>query len=205
MLTMSTYHHGDLKNALKVCAITFIENNSIHALSLRQLAKLCGVSATSVYRHYKNKESLLAAIAEEGFNQLHKNMSTLEDINKIEVMCLSYIQFGLSHSIHFNLMFGSLIDKINHPSLVAAGNKLYELLVSEIQKYSNKAADDGENLSRMVWSTVHGITVLALDKQFDHHIEPSTTTKSITDEIVKTLMLCIRGLVSMGSETYVKQ
>ena len=73
-LTMSTYHHGNLKSALKECAITLIENKSLHHLSLRQLGSLCGVSATSVYSHYKSKEFLLAAIAEDGFVQLYKTM-----------------------------------------------------------------------------------------------------------------------------------
>ena len=57
------YHHGDLHQEILCAACELIEENNIASLSLREIAKKVGVSHTAPYRHFKDKESLLAGIA----------------------------------------------------------------------------------------------------------------------------------------------
>src|SRR5262245_39291725 len=61
------YHHGDLRKALIDAALEQIAAHGAHTLSLREVARLAGVSHTASYRHFSRKETLLAAIATEGF------------------------------------------------------------------------------------------------------------------------------------------
>src|SRR5271165_6569784 len=64
------YHHGNLKNVLIEAAIAQIATHGARALSLRELSRAIGVSHASTYRHFPNKESVLATIAEQGFDEL---------------------------------------------------------------------------------------------------------------------------------------
>jgi len=68
------YHHGNLKNVLIDAAISQIATHGARALSLRELARSIGVSHASTYRHFPNKESVLATIAEQGFEELTRAM-----------------------------------------------------------------------------------------------------------------------------------
>ena len=66
----STYHHGSLRDALIAAGMTALEGSSGLDLSLRELARTVGVSPTAVYRHFPNKDALLAALAREGLEML---------------------------------------------------------------------------------------------------------------------------------------
>ena len=64
------YHHGDLHQEILCAACDLLEENNIASLSLRAVAKKVGVSHTAPYRHFKDKESLLAGVAAVGYKQL---------------------------------------------------------------------------------------------------------------------------------------
>jgi len=64
------YHHGNLKEELVSAGIRIISKDGVDGLSLREVAGLAGVSHAALYRHFKNKEDLLASIAEDGFLSL---------------------------------------------------------------------------------------------------------------------------------------
>ena len=60
-ITARTYHHGDLRAALIDAGLNSLEGTDAEAISLRELARIVGVSATAVYRHFPDKRALLAA------------------------------------------------------------------------------------------------------------------------------------------------
>ena len=64
------YHHGDLPRALLDAALHIVETQGTGALTLRAAARSAGVSQAAPYRHFTNKEAILAAVAEEGFRSL---------------------------------------------------------------------------------------------------------------------------------------
>src|SRR5262245_22032342 len=66
----SRYHHGKLKETLIRVAIELIEKRGDASFTIRELAKLAGVSHAAAYRHFRSKRELLAQIAEEGFHAL---------------------------------------------------------------------------------------------------------------------------------------
>ena len=74
MGTTKRYHHGDLRDALIRAGLEILENEDAHALSLRKVARQAGVSHAAPYRHFEDKNSLLSAIATQGFQLLSAAM-----------------------------------------------------------------------------------------------------------------------------------
>lgn len=162
-----SYHHGDLGNALKKNALKIIKQKGIAGLNLRDLAGKCSVSAAAVYRHYQSKDHLLAALAEEGFEELQRVMSVANNPNKIQNMGIAYIHFAQQHSVYFQLMFNSFIDKSKFPSLLKANQNAIQVLRNEVENRIKQGLMQGkaESLTYTAWALVHGIAMLLLDKQ----------------------------------------
>src|SRR3984957_14541716 len=127
------YHHGDLKNALVVAALELIATKGARTLSLREVPRATGVSHASTYRHFPNKESVLAAIAEQGFRELTQQMrrAALQARNgpreSLQRVGLAYVAFGLAHPHHLQIMFGGLIrSHADYPSLLEASSAAFE-------------------------------------------------------------------------------
>ncbi len=65
------YHHGDLERALVETAVQMIQEEGVQALTLRGVGARLGVSRTALYRHFDDKQALLARVASEGFRRFH--------------------------------------------------------------------------------------------------------------------------------------
>src|ERR1700732_4038088 len=70
MDSMRSYRHGNLPVALLAAAREILDENGLQAGGLRETARRVGVSATAAYRHFTNKEDLLASVAAQGFHEL---------------------------------------------------------------------------------------------------------------------------------------
>ena len=68
------YHHGDLRRALIEQALRTIDAAGAEGLTLRGVGAALGVSRTALYRHFADKEALLAAVAREGFRLLREGL-----------------------------------------------------------------------------------------------------------------------------------
>ena len=64
------YHHGDLKRVLIKTAVDLISEQGTGDLSLRKIAQRAGVSHTAPYRHFKDKNAILVAVAKQGFEMM---------------------------------------------------------------------------------------------------------------------------------------
>src|SRR5471030_342381 len=62
-----SYHHGDLKEALLKASLELVREKGPHGFTLAEVCRKAGVSVAAPYRHYRDREALLAVIAESGF------------------------------------------------------------------------------------------------------------------------------------------
>jgi AcrR family transcriptional regulator len=72
--TRKTFRHGHLAEALIQAAIVRLESDGADALSLRELAHDAGVNHRAIYRHFPDKLSLLARVAEEGWRRMERRV-----------------------------------------------------------------------------------------------------------------------------------
>jgi len=106
------YHHGDLRRALLDAALAVLTEADSRALTLREVARRAGVTHAAPYRHFTDKEALLAAVAEEGFHTLSEAMREAmgragdDPVERLEALGVGYVRFALAHPAHFEVMFG---------------------------------------------------------------------------------------------------
>lgn len=157
MWTMSTYHHGDLPAALLRAAGRTLEKRGIGALSLRDTARQAGVSHNAPYRHFSDREALLAALAAEGFAMLRERLRG----KPAREMGEAYVRFALERPQRFRLMFGGVLPPASHPQLGAAAQAVHEALAEAFRELPRP-----ELAAAAAWSLVHGLAHLLLDGHF---------------------------------------
>jgi AcrR family transcriptional regulator len=124
--TRKTFRHGRLAEALVEAAVAQLEADGIEALSLRELARAAGVNHRAVYRHFPDKLSLLACVAEEGWRRMErrvKQQSTGKPAGEQALVAagVGFYLFARDHPNLFALMAGPRINvKGAFPGLEAA-------------------------------------------------------------------------------------
>ncbi len=168
----SRYHHGDLAHAMLQEAVRTIQKQGIAALTLRGVGERLGVSRTALYRHFADKQGLLAAVAAEGFRMLRAALVEAWDARGrgregFEAMGAAYVRFAVAHTGHYRVMFGGVVPPGNEDCEVSvAGGDAFQALVDAIVEQQQRGlivSDDPLQLARYIWSVVHGISMLALD------------------------------------------
>lgn len=161
------YHHGNLRDSLLAAALDILSTQGIDALSLRSLAKATGVTQAAPYSHFRDKDDLLAAVAESGFQQLAMAMvenatGALTPQERVEKLITSYIQFALDNKPLFGIMFGREVDDMKkYPTLAMTAGKSYALISAALSKRTNQQ-EETRFLTVAIWSLCHGLTTLII-------------------------------------------
>lgn len=165
MLSVSTsdsYHHGDLRAALLQAAGAMLEAEGVETLKLREVARRAGVSHNAPYRHFANRQALLAALAAEGFVELGATLAA----GRGRDAGVAYVRFALRRPQRFRLMFGGLVPIDAHPDLGREAGQVFDQL--------QRSFADGRSPARATrsaaaaWSLVHGLAQLLLDGHLQH-------------------------------------
>jgi len=168
------YHHGDLRRALIDQALRTIDRDGVEALTLRGVGEALGVSRTALYRHFSDKQSLVAAVAREGFRTLRLALfEAWERAGRrqagFEAMGDAYLAFAIAHPAHYRVMFGRFVESTAcDPELIEEATGAFQALLDaliERQREGGVRGDDPVLLARFVWSVVHGIAMLTIDGQ----------------------------------------
>ena len=176
MFTLSTpseersYHHGDLRQVLVRSSLEILSETGVTGLSLRAAARRAKVSAMAPYRHFADKEALLAAVAEYGFRQLAARLTaasaTAADPRVgLAALGVAYVIFARDEPSLFKLMFGPAIEKKSaHPALDEAGGACFDALRQAVAAARFFDGDfQLEDVSLACWSLVHGLASLIVD------------------------------------------
>lgn len=120
------YHHGDLRRALLGAAEAVLERGGHTALSLREVARGAGVSHNAPYRHFADREALLATLAAEGFTRLAGALTDAAAAaaqgGRLRAAGRAYLRFARAHQALYLLMFGPDVRTSAHPTLAAAAD-----------------------------------------------------------------------------------
>lgn len=166
-----------LKEVLIEVSDDIIEKKGLDALTLRGAARAAGVSHMAPYRHFQDKDALLAAVAGRGFLGLAKAMqkeavAQVDPTERLLGIGVVYVEYALAHPGLFRLMFSSGIGRrSSFPELAAAGEAAFLVCVNTVADCHN--GDDKlppqtlQDAALVLWSLVHGLANLLIDQHVD--------------------------------------
>jgi AcrR family transcriptional regulator len=131
-------------------------------LSLREAARRAGVSHNAPYRHFPDRQALLAALAADGFRRLAEALRGRSGRDMGE----AYVRFALENPNRFRLMFGGVVEAEKHEELRSAASATYQGLIEAFQAQGD--FPDPAMAAAAAWSLVHGLAQLLLDGHFPH-------------------------------------
>lgn len=195
---LAPYHHGDLHAVLLESATKLLNEKGVSGLSLREVARVAGVSHTAPYRHFEDKEALLAAVAEAGFNRLEREVSEVKEKgygsaakNLISIGEV-YVKRAIANPNLASLMFGgsyNLAEK-NH-RLREAGERAFQELVDVVvqgQKSGQFSQGRSEDIVLAAWALVHGLSMLFVTERMEEIVPTNEEKMEITRNVTKLLL-----------------
>ncbi|MEO0565223.1 MAG: TetR/AcrR family transcriptional regulator [Chloroflexota bacterium] len=177
----TTYHHGNLREEILRVSVDILQEEGVGAITMRSIAERIGVSHSAAYRHFKGKDALLSAIAQQGYEQLTARLYAVYNSSELPIgetfrqMGVTYITYAIENPAQYRLMYGSdAVDRRSDPALATAARKLARAVLEMINLCQQRGSLKSENtreLSHAVWSLSHGAAMLVIDG----HIRVSDT------------------------------
>jgi AcrR family transcriptional regulator len=202
-VVVEPYHHGNLREALLAAGIQLLKDHGAESLGLRELARQAGVSRTAPYRHFDSKDSLIAAIAEQGFVKLKAVLDETRRLHEANAeewfveAARQYIRFALTYPEHFKVMFGDYVkyEPEKHASLADAGNGAFQTLVdlmAACQQAGLVKEGDPVAWSIVVWSTLHGFSVLLVHNRLKFVEEDPKSLGAVMELVARSSLETVR-------------
>jgi AcrR family transcriptional regulator len=166
------YHHGDLRAALVDAATVLIAERGVRGFSLAEASRRVGVSGAAPYRHFADRDDLLAAVAVRGL-EVFTAMVAAEAADgaaapmRLAAMAGAYVRFAAEHRPLFDTLYGADIDKSRFPELQRAWEPVDELL-SVVLEICDGDAAAAEALAGAMEATAHGHAALLINGDYGH-------------------------------------
>ena len=191
-----------LKERLLAAGREILETRGLGALSLRAVARAAGVSHMAPYRHFADKDALLAAIAARGFVELTEAMDRAvegedDPMRRLVAIGVAYVLFALENPALYRLMFGAGIgDVARFEELSQAGATAFARCRDALAAVQEEkgAGDSGQSDAALrngaiaLWSLVHGLASLAIDGRVSLPTGDPAATRGSIEAILKSCL-----------------
>ena len=166
------YHHGNLREALIEAALKLINEHGSDGVTLSEAARIAGVSAAAPYRHFKDRNSLMTAVAEQGFatfaevlEKAHK-ATPANPVKSLMAIGEAYLDFARRAPAHYAAMFEAGIAHGSTPDLARESARAFNVLRDAAADIHAILPADRRAPALMIalhiWSMIHGIASLFL-------------------------------------------
>jgi AcrR family transcriptional regulator len=167
-MTERPYHHGNLRSALLAAAERTVRERGVEDLSLRELAREVGVSHGAPRRHFPDRQALLDALAESGFERLGSELRRAADgageefQPRLRATAAAYIRFATRDPALLDLMFAAK-HREALPTLQDAVERAFSAMLELIEQGQTEGmleSGDPERVGLVLFSTIQGIAAL---------------------------------------------
>ena len=197
-------HREELRRAILDAAREIFVHEGYEKFSMRKLAEKIGYSPGSVYLHFNSKEELFECLVEESFARLLKTLTGLgngrkwqDPVEELKKGMRAYVDFGLRNpnDYRFAFMLRRPVEKRPykaHPAFEVL-RQIVKRCVDE-KRFERFREIDVESTSQAIWSSVHGITSLLIQRP-DF---PWVPKKTLITQVIST---AIDGLLAAPNAT----
>jgi len=169
------YHHGNLKEDYLQIAFDYLQENSVETLTLKILSDATNTSRSAIYRHFKNKDALIAVLIKKGFEKFDARMApiltniTKPLVDRFYMAIKAYVEWAKEHPNLYRLLFGNSYAHLRHNIIdiqddtsVTGFHALREA-IEEGQKAGILKKKESYTQAIIVWSSLHGLSSLIID------------------------------------------
>jgi len=162
---MNSAKTDGLRRQVLDAAVAIAATSGPDAISMREVARLAGVSHQAPYHHFGDRAGIFAAISEEGFRMLAESIEASTSLGTA-AMCEAYVHFALAHKGHFRVMMrNDLCSLEDYPSALVQADRAFNALRNEVVIIvgGDSHEDEANAHTAYMWSVAHGLATLLLD------------------------------------------
>ncbi len=205
-----SYHHGRLREELVQAGVALIAERGVHGFTLRELARRAEVSSAAPYRHFADKDELLAEIAMQGFDKLREALTDAVDgapdpLTGFRRQAYAFMLLAAERPAHFRVMYRKeLLDPERFPQLCEASRDVMGLVqqaIVDAQTAGVLAPFDVRHVALAGLALVYGAARLAADGVIDVEGDPALS-EHVAEAVTEVFG---KGLVPRRSEVLSKQ
>jgi AcrR family transcriptional regulator len=164
------YHHGDLRDALVETAIVLLGERGPAAFSMAEASRRLGVAPSAPYRHFADRDALLAAVAVRAAGLLCERLGQVtasgSPRQRLAAAAEAYVRFADEQRALFQALSGSRLDMDRHPEVARAAEPIGALFLSAAAEVAGGDQAAAARLVSAIVATAHGHATLMLDGTF---------------------------------------
>jgi AcrR family transcriptional regulator len=201
------YHHGNLKEALIRAALELIAQKGPAGFTFAEAARWAGVSPAAPYRHFRDRDALMASVALRGFEKFELMLARAWDDGRPDVFAAldrlgkAYLEFARTEPAYYSAMFEAGIPPSISPELREAGDRAFAVLRGAAEKLCAQLPGRSRPPALMValhiWAMSHGIASLFGRGDAAHRTLPMTADELLEAEV----LVYLRGLGLSAGKT----
>jgi AcrR family transcriptional regulator len=164
------YHHGNLKEALLRAALELIAQKGPAGFTFAEAARWAGVSPAAPYRHFRDRDELLASVALRGFEKFETVLARAWDDGRPDVFVAldrlgkAYLEFARTEPAYYSAMFEAGIPLATNPELREAGERAFAVLRGAAEKLCVqiplRTRPPALMVALHIWAMSHGVASL---------------------------------------------
>jgi AcrR family transcriptional regulator len=199
-----SYHHGNLREALVESALRLIAEKGPSGFTIAEAARSAGVSPAAPYRHFRDRDELMADVARRGFERFSSALSLAwnegrpDPINAFQAMGRAYLAFARDEPAYFAAMFEAGVPSEKNAELRQASDRSFAVLLEGARTLAAMLPEGDRPPASMVaahvWALAHGVASLFGDARGVRRKLPVSA-----DELLEAgVLLYLRGLGLAG-------
>jgi AcrR family transcriptional regulator len=199
------YHHGNLKEALLRAALELIAQKGPAGFTFAEAARWAGVSPAAPYRHFRDRDELMASVALRGFERFEAALTAAWDDGRPDIFTAldrlgkAYLAFAHAEPAYYSAMFEAGIPPASSPELRDAGERAFAVLRAAAEKLCAQMPPQSRPPALMValhiWAMAHGIASLFGRGDAARRALPMSPAELLEANV----LLYLRGLGVTGS------
>ncbi|MGW2225923.1 TetR/AcrR family transcriptional regulator [Streptomyces formicae] len=157
------HHHGDLRNSLLRASLELVGEKGPHGFTLAEASRRAGVSVAAPYKHFADRDALLAELATQGYReQLHRFATAVNGIEdpaeQLASFAAAYVRFAAEEPALFDVTFNAGLEKSRFAELATAGDEVARLLLPVARQVASTPETAFDLLLRVA-AAAHGLAV----------------------------------------------